>query len=114
MYYIFGLQFVCKLFKTVTFLLSVPVPAGSPTYYDKEFTSVCLGNNEAVVSIESIHNNYFEDRIWTFTCAPAIAVGEFAEENCVWSQYTYFKASIQFICPNNALLTGIHVTIHIL
>merc|ERR1711934_131313 len=78
------------------------------TDYDQNFDFLCK-SGQYIKSIESVHDNGKEDRIFHFGCAELSE--SFAEDqltNCEWSPYVNdFDALFEYQCPNDKIITGV-------
>ncbi|CAL1547648.1 unnamed protein product [Lymnaea stagnalis] len=75
------------------------------TQYDQHFTITCPAG-KTFKSIESIQDNYYEDRVWNFNCdVPPNGVNF---TSCTWSGYrNEFDKPLDFQCGNDGIITGV-------
>ncbi|XP_075458764.1 hemagglutinin/amebocyte aggregation factor-like [Ascaphus truei] len=70
--------------------------------FDKDFQFICP-KQQSINSVISTHNNYYEDRLWDFTCKPTFSqLG-----SCYWSNYVNcFDEEFSFTCPFGSVISG--------
>ncbi|XP_067663464.1 uncharacterized protein [Haliotis asinina] len=70
--------------------------------FDKPVVFQCP-RGQSIVSWESYHSNYHEDRRHSFTCQRTPKLGK-----CQWSGYVNdFDKPISYQCPNNGVISGV-------
>ncbi|XP_069808354.1 hemagglutinin/amebocyte aggregation factor-like [Dendropsophus ebraccatus] len=70
--------------------------------YDHPFTAQCE-NHQSFSIITSAHHNYYEDRLWDFTCKDTFS----SAASCFWSGHVNdFDQAFDFICPFGSVLSG--------
>ncbi|XP_059156033.1 dermatopontin-like isoform X1 [Physella acuta] len=75
------------------------------TEYDQHFKIECPAG-QTIKTLESIHDNGKEDRVWNFGCAtpPHGAI----LSACEWSGYkNSYDQLLEFQCPNDGIITGV-------
>ncbi|XP_012938768.1 hemagglutinin/amebocyte aggregation factor [Aplysia californica] len=82
--------------------------AAYDTDYDQAFTFTC-GKGEYIQSIESVHSNHYEDRVFKFGCKSL--KDTFPEQTistCEWSPYeNSFDHLLEYQCTGNRIISGI-------
>ncbi|OWF37968.1 Hemagglutinin/amebocyte aggregation factor [Mizuhopecten yessoensis] len=71
--------------------------------YDGPMNFSCQGDT-TLRHLSSSHTNYYEDRVWSVGCYPAVA----RLENCQWTGYVNdFDQTFDFECPGDGFINGI-------
>ena len=74
--------------------------------YDRPLAFSCP-SGQVIKSINSIHHNYFEDRIWKFTCG--FPYKNIPVTNCQWTPdyINAFQQPLSYSCPADSILAGV-------
>ncbi|GFO48454.1 hemagglutinin/amebocyte aggregation factor [Plakobranchus ocellatus] len=89
----------------ITLALAIGTSSAWMTDWDQHFTFSCP-DNEMLKTIESIHDNGKEDRVFNFGCTP-VPFGA-SLSGCEWSGYANdYDKLLEFQCHNDAVITGI-------
>ncbi|KAK3765272.1 hypothetical protein RRG08_062169 [Elysia crispata] len=66
--------------------------------------------NQMLSKMASIHNNFYEDRLWTFGCTPFSSVDQLGD--CSWTvdYVNEWRMYTEYQCPLHAVLAGVHST----
>ncbi|KAM4676748.1 hemagglutinin/amebocyte aggregation factor-like isoform 1-T1 [Discoglossus pictus] len=71
--------------------------------FDEELHYVCPVS-ESINSIISQHNNWYEDRVWDFTCKPTFS----KRPSCYWTNYiNCMDEQFSFTCPFGSVISGL-------
>ena len=62
----------------------------------------------AVYYVNSVHNDYYDDRVWTFLCRKTVRIGY--PVTCEWKEADSWDwdAKLRFRCPWNQYLGGLY------
>ncbi|XP_035826016.1 hemagglutinin/amebocyte aggregation factor [Aplysia californica] len=95
---------------TVVLVVLLPLASGVSwmTDYDQQFTYECP-EQHYLQTIESVHDNHKEDRVFNFGCAPMSTFFSGNElDSCEWTGYVNdFDALMEFQCHNDYIIAGI-------
>ncbi|CAG5115562.1 unnamed protein product [Candidula unifasciata] len=71
--------------------------------FDQVATFECT-HGRALYLIRSIHDNYFEDRIWQFKCRTA-----YTTTSCFWTEFlNLWDQTLDYNCPGDNYINGIY------